>query len=222
MGVDAEVPIEMRDGVLVLTDRGKLVFLIGKEGKKKKTTELDGCKVKWSVDINKLVMADAKVAEPGILSRIGDRESVQQEVERLEEIEKLVNGLRHSDAHVLKSELTLLKERQTEKLALIGPAQQMTVRFSSEQFPAKFVRFSNGVLGRGWIDLIRGQKIVLQTESTGWKVPNEDNSTTGAERVLPTYIGSICTMPEAAVDSDFARKPDNGEFYFLSLLVNHL
>ena len=68
---DSEAPIEMRDGVLVLTDRGKLLFLVGKEGKKKKSTELDGCKVKWSVDISKLSMADTKSADPGLLSRIG-------------------------------------------------------------------------------------------------------------------------------------------------------
>ena len=206
----------MRDGVLVLTDRGKLHFLIGKEGKKKKSTELDGCKVKWTLDINqRLVMGDAREADPALLSRIGDRRSVQKEIDRLDQIEKMVNQLQHSDTHVLKTELTLLKEKQTEKLSMIGPAQQMTVKFSAETSQlTKYIRFSNCILGRGWIDLIRGQKIVLQTETSGWKVPDEDQSTTGAERVLPTFIGSICTMPEAAIDPDFARRPDNGTLFF--------
>ena len=69
------------------------------------------------------------------------------------------------------------------------------------------------IKGRSWIDLIRGQKITLASDvSIGWKIPDEDNSTTGAERLLPTFIGSICTMPEAAIDPDFAKKPENGEF----------
>ena len=96
---------------------------------------------------------------------------------------------------------------------LIGPQNSMTVSFTSRSSSGwtKILRFANGNTGRAWIDLIRGQKISLskKDENIGWKTQEEDDSTTGADRILPIFIGSICTTPEASIDDDHKR-PDTG------------
>ena len=221
---DDEVPIDVREGIIILTDKGKLIFLVGKEGKKArlKTNDanLDGCKIKWSTSIKKIAMDDLKNSNPDLIGRIGDRNKIQTELEKISKMESLMESLEISDTNGLREQINIIKDRMSDKLELIGPQNSMTVSFTSRSSSGwtKILRFANGNTGRAWIDLIRGQKISLskKDENIGWKTQEEDDSTTGADRILPIFIGSICTTPEASIDDDHKR-PDTGK-----KKINHL
>ena len=220
--IDSNSNVELRDGVLTLTDRGKLIFLVGKDqnAKKTKKTEanLDGCKIKWNQDIRKLNMSDVRQSNPDIITKLGDRKCFMAEMEKLNKIYGLAESLQfESDA--LKLSIEALKEKMSSQLERVGPATQMTVSFSVDTGTSKYIRFANGITGRGWIDLIRGQKISLATETAlgqraiGWKTHEIDETTCGADRILPTFIGSICTQFDAGMTNSPEKKPENVTFY---------
>ena len=164
-------------------------------------------------------MSDVRQSDPEFLPRIGDRKSYQTEMEKLNSIFDLAEQLQF-DSDALKTEIGALKEKLSAKLERVGPATQMTVSFHAEGVTVpKYIRFANGLTGRGWIDLIRGQKIALATETApgqralGWMTHEIDESTCGAERVLPTFIGSICTQFDAGMTNLVEKKPENVTFF---------
>ena len=59
---------------------------------------------------------------------LGDRKKCQVELDKLNQIQSIVETL-EEDASSLLSELTIMKERIQEKLELIGPATQAGERF---------------------------------------------------------------------------------------------
>ena len=214
---DDENPIELREGVLILTDAGKLLFLqnakkmsAGRDRGKAAKGEIDGCKIKWKTEVDKIAIED--FATDPLSGKLGNRDGIQADIDRLSEIERLAGEMRLVDTRQLGLELGQLREELTRKAALVGSGTHVTVTLARAGGWKKHCRFSSAGSAREWIDIIRGCRIrqynqQIEAEESGggegehsWRTRDEDSPTTGAERVLPLFLGSVCVTPEVSFE----------------------
>ena len=218
---DDDSPVELREGVLILTDAGKLLFLLNSKKfsdvkKSKKKDDIDGCKIKWKIDAKNVAIGDFD--RESVSERLGNRDDIQANLDKIDEIERIVGNINGEDTKSLSYEVTALREKMAKKLSLCGTTTQMTIaihRAENDPFWKKYLRFSSAILAREWTDLIRGVRIRQFNQTIGetkhfspWKIREEDVSTMGAERVLPYYLGSVRLQSDADESSD----PDNVTF----------
>ena len=138
--------------------------------------------------------------------RLGNRDDIQANLDKIDEIERIVEKIDGEETKALSSEVKALREKLAKKLTLVGTSTQLTLtlgRADGDPGWKKFLRFSSGILAREWTDLIRGVRIRQFNQTIGeskdfcpWKMREEDVSTMGAERVLPYYLGSVRIQPE--------------------------
>lgn len=91
-------------------------------------------------------MSVVRQSNPDIITKLGDRKCFMTEMEKLNKISGLAESLQfESDALKLEAR----KEKMNSQLERVGPATQMTVSFSVENGTSKYIRFANGITGRG-------------------------------------------------------------------------
>jgi hypothetical protein len=196
--------VELRDGILILTDRGKLLFLLNPKkqssSKAAKESEIEGCKLKWRCDVKDIHIAD--FSEDSLSKKLGSRDGIQSDLATLSEIEALVSKLSSNlETRPLTQEINSIKERVEKSLNLVGSSVQTTITIQKnenirhEPWLKKYVRLSSGINAREWIDAIRAVRIRIVNDRampfTPWETPQDDSPTTGADRVMPVYIGSV-------------------------------
>ena len=219
---DEESPVDLREGVLILTDAGKLLFLVNSKkitGSKKSKNDIDGCKIKWNIDVKDIKIQDFAI-DP-LAERMGNRLDIQNNIDKLDNIEKLAEAMT-IDTKTLTDEIGKMRESLTKSLTIMGTATQVTITVLKSDGWRKHIRFSSAGTAREWVDVIRGvrirkhNKLISSEDDVGvtgepWRTQEEDASTTGAERILPLYLGSISTAP-----SDTLEHPKSERLSFLS------
>ena len=220
---DEESPVELREGVLILTDAGKLLFLFKTKktsssgGKSKGKNEIDGCKIKWDADVRQITIDD--FSNDPLSERLGNRYDIQSNIDKIDDIERLAGEMTIDKKEIsnLQSEISILRENLAKTLTTIGTASQVTITISKPDGSwKKHIRFSSAIAARDWIGVIRGVRIRKHNQLANvddevgatcapWRTREEDASTTGAERVLPLYLGSICASPDVNIDQNRAE-----------------
>ena len=148
---DEESVVEMRDGVLILTDAGKLLLLLNSK-KTPKTKEIDGCKIKWKIDVNQLCITD--FSEDPFAKKLGDRADIQSNLDKIDQIEKLAGEMTIATTGLV-NEITSHRENLAKSLSFLGTTTQMTLSLSNKLGFKKHIRFNSAIVAREWTDLIR-------------------------------------------------------------------
>ena len=196
--------VDLRDGILILTDKGKLLFLLNPKkqsnNKGSKDSEIEGCKLKWRCDVKDIRLSD--FSEENLSKKLGSRDGIQSDLETLSQIESLVGKLSSNlETKTLTQELDSLKEKVNRSMNLVGSSVQTTITIQKNEgirndpWMKKYVRFSSGINAREWMDAIRAVRIRLVNDRimpfTPWRTPQDDSTTTGMKFYQNLKVQSI-------------------------------